>query len=156
MTQVSGMAKGMARRRKGQEADTGPGTGARSGLRRAPLMVAAAVMAVLAACAKGPEDKPINLEIGRAVSDYIQQRRASRNAPERPPLTRAGLDDIKDPYIEVTLEDSGIFAYLSQQFTRQDDSPGTIVVWRTEDKWLKRLSGSKPKPCRKRSPPLVP
>lgn len=138
MTQVSGMAKGiMARRRKGHEADTGPGpspgTGARSGLRRAPLMVAAAVMTVLAACAKGPEDKPINLEIGRAVSDYIQQRRASRNAPERPPLTRAGLDDIKDPYIEVTLEDSGIFAYLSQQFTRQDDSPGTVVVWRTED-----------------------
>lgn len=89
---------------------------------------------VLSACSRGGDQAPLQLEVVQAVSEQIKTRRAARQAPtERPPLTRAGLNEIRDPFIEVTLEDSGIFAYLAQLERRQDDHPGTVVIWRSED-----------------------
>lgn len=48
-------------------------------------------------------------------------------------MTRAVLDTLEEPYIEVTIEDSGVFAYLRTQLVKQDSTPGTLTVWVTED-----------------------
>lgn len=88
--------------------------------------------AVLAACAKGPESKPLEVEMIQTIREQIALRRAPKQ--ERPPLTRALLDTIDSPYIEVTLEESGVFAYLQPQLTHRDDAPGEVVVWLSEDR----------------------
>ncbi|MFS4583693.1 YjbF family lipoprotein [Phaeobacter sp. C3_T13_0] len=90
---------------------------------------------VLTACSRGPEQPPLQVELLRNLSERVGARLSGGNAdqPARPPLTRAALDEIKAPYIEVTIEKNDVFAYLSRQQLRHDDSPGTVAVWRTED-----------------------
>ncbi|MGR3762371.1 YjbF family lipoprotein (plasmid) [Roseobacteraceae bacterium NS-SX3] len=92
-------------------------------------VLAAALLA--AGCAQGPEKAPLEVEIFQTIRQQIALRRAPK--PERPPLTRAALDTVEGAHIEVTIEESGVFAYLSQQLVRRDGHPGEIVVWRTED-----------------------
>lgn len=92
---------------------------------------AALLLFALAACAKGPEKQPLELEILSTIREQIALRRAPKQ--DRPPLTRAFLDTVTSPYIEVTLEESGIFAYLQPQIVRRDDGPGEVVTWVTED-----------------------
>ncbi len=88
-------------------------------------------LALLGACAKGPEETPLELEIFSTIREQIALRRAPKQ--ERPPLTRALLDTLGSPYIEVTLEANGIFAYLQPQLVRRDNGPGEVIHWVTED-----------------------
>ncbi|APG49372.1 YjbF family lipoprotein [Phaeobacter porticola] len=90
---------------------------------------------VLTACSRGPDAPPLQVELLSNLSDRVGTRLSGGKADPaaRPPLTRAGLNEIKDPYIEVTIEKNDVFAYLSRQQLRRDDSPGTVAVWRTED-----------------------
>ncbi|MFV1601767.1 MULTISPECIES: YjbF family lipoprotein [unclassified Phaeobacter] len=102
--------------------------------RLAPFVALLGLLA-LTACSRGPDAPPLQVELLRNLSDRVGARLSGGRADPaaRPPLTRAGLDEIKAPYIEVTIEKNGVFAYLSRQQLRRDDSPGTVAVWRTED-----------------------
>ncbi len=103
-------------------------------IRLSPLfrLAALALMLVgIAACSKGPERTPLEVELFKTIGQQIALRRAPKT--ERPPLTRALLDTINSPYIEVTLEEVDIFAYLQPQLVRRDDGPGQVVHWVTED-----------------------
>ncbi|ATG45991.1 Group 4 capsule polysaccharide formation lipoprotein gfcB (plasmid) [Phaeobacter piscinae] len=97
----------------------------------------------LTACSRGPDQAPLQVELLRSLSDKVSARLSGGKGKQaaRPPLTRAGLDEIKDPYIEVTIEKNDVFAYLSRQQLRRDDSPGTVAVWRTEDNISLTLRG---------------
>ncbi|MVO18511.1 YjbF family lipoprotein [Parasedimentitalea huanghaiensis] len=91
-------------------------------------------LALLAGCSQGPDGPTLELEVFQLLQQRVASIGGAAAAPvERPPLTRAALDTVEGPYIEVTVENRDIFAYLSQQLVRRDDSPGEIVVWRTED-----------------------
>lgn len=94
-------------------------------------VTAALLLAGLAGCSGGRDRPTLNAQIFESVRGNV----AARLAPEveRPPLTRAALDTVEVAAIEVTLEESGIQAYLFEQLERRDDAPGRIVVWRTED-----------------------
>jgi len=87
---------------------------------------------LLGGCNRGPEGPSLELEILQIFSQKFSSIGAAP-AAARPPLTRAALDTVEGAYIEVTLENSGIFAYLSQQLVRRDTNAGQIVVWRSED-----------------------
>lgn len=95
------------------------------------VMAALLALATLTACAKGPERSPLEVELITTIREQIALRRAPKQ--ERPPLTRALLDTIESPYIEVTLEANDVFAYLQPQLVLQDDTPGELVNWVTED-----------------------
>ncbi len=101
-------------------------------MRTMPVKWVALLGLLLAGCSQGPEGPSLQLEVLQVAGRKISSIGGAAPA-ERPPLTRAVLDTIDDPYIEVTLENSGVFAYLSQQQLRRDGRPGQIVVWRTED-----------------------
>ncbi|WP_260100547.1 hypothetical protein [Phaeobacter inhibens] len=61
---------------------------------------------VLTACSRGPDAPPLQVELLRNLSDRVGARLSGGKADPaaRPPLTRAGLNEIKAPYIEVTIE----------------------------------------------------
>lgn len=96
-----------------------------------PVVAAVTALALLGACAKGPERTPLEVEVFKTIREQIALRRAPKVA--RPPLTRALLETIDSPYIEVTLEVNDVFAYLQPQLIRHDDTPGEVVHWVTED-----------------------
>ena len=102
-------------------------------MRNVPVKWAAVLgLVLLGGCSQGPEEPSLELEVMQLVRQRVSS--IGRAAPaERPPLTRAALDTVEGAYIEVTLENSGVFAYLSQQQVRRDGSPGQIVSWRSED-----------------------
>ena len=92
---------------------------------------AAALLLVLSGCSGGTGARPLFPQIAAAAVGSITQGRARR--AERPPLTRATLDTLDGSFMEVTLERPDILAYLFVSVVRQDDLPGQIVQWRTED-----------------------
>lgn len=98
---------------------------------RGAAHITAVLLALLAGCSRGPEGPSLQLELVQ----LLQHRLSAGNgdAVARPALTRAALQQINGAYIEVTLERTGALAYLGQQLQRRDDSPGGIVVWRSED-----------------------
>lgn len=91
------------------------------------------LLALVTACAKGPEDTPLELEIGKVVRDQIKNRWNRAEAPKPPVLTRALLDTIQDPHVEVVIEDADLRDYVTLQLAREDDLPGQLEVWRTVD-----------------------
>lgn len=99
-------------------------------LRLAPAALLAIAL-VLAGCARGPEKSSAELEVAKAVGQYVLRR---RNPPPPPAqLTRALLDRETQPYLEATIENRDAKAYLIRSFSRSDDHPGRIEVWRTQD-----------------------
>lgn len=104
-------------------------------MRKLPVKWAAVLgLALLAGCNRGPDDPSLQLEVFQIVSQRVASIGKGGSAPaEKPPLTRAALDTVEGAYIEVILENRDIWAYLSQQLVRRDDSPGQIEIWRTED-----------------------
>lgn len=89
-------------------------------------------LGLLSGCNQGPDRAPLTLELFQLISQRVSAIGAAAPAA-RPELTRAALDTVQAPHIEVTLENNGNFAYLAQQVQRQDETPGEIVVWRSED-----------------------
>ncbi len=86
---------------------------------------------VLAGCSGGQRETALEAEILRTVRDQIQLR--LKDKPQRPQLTRAQLNTLDTPYIEVIIEQTDQFAYLQPQLVKQDTTPGAVTVWRTVD-----------------------
>lgn len=104
-------------------------TSLRAALRLLGTLIAA--ISVLAACTGGPREAELEVEILQTVRDQIRLR--LKGKPEQPVVTRALLDSLGHTYIEVTIEDSGLLAYLQPQLVKQDSTPGRLTLWRTED-----------------------
>ncbi|OIQ32464.1 MAG: hypothetical protein BM562_04115 [Alphaproteobacteria bacterium MedPE-SWcel] len=94
---------------------------------------AALMLGLLTGCARGPEDTPLEIEIGQVIRDQIRLRRGKATAPKPPVLTRALLETIAEPHIEVEIEEVKLRDYLTLQVARQDDVPGRIELWRSVD-----------------------
>ena len=92
---------------------------------------AVALMLGLAGCNGGTGSQPLFPQLAAAAVSTIKMGRTQR--AERPPLTRAALDTLDGSFMEVTLERQDILAYLFVSAVRQDDLPGQVVQWRTED-----------------------
>lgn len=93
------------------------------------LLIAAVV---LAGCAGGNGGQRTELQILQVLG--AAAREAAAGKPQaRPPLTRAALKTVQVSAIEVTLERPGIQAYLFLDAVRRDDTPGKIILWRSED-----------------------
>jgi hypothetical protein len=92
-----------------------------------------AALALLGGCSGGSDDPSAQVQLFQAGQDALSKRRASRPAPERPALTRAVLDTVDVPVLEVTIESRGQSAFLYASDQRRDDLPGQVTVWRTED-----------------------
>lgn len=90
-----------------------------------------ACAALLGGCARGPEKKPVELEVLKAVGEQFSRRRNPTPPPVQ--LTRALLDEQTQPYIEVIIENRDAKAYLTRALRRRDSQPGEIAVWRTQD-----------------------
>lgn len=88
---------------------------------------------VLTGCVTGPESASLEVEVGSIVREELRRRFGPSKAPKPPALTRALLDTIKVPHIEVVIEEVELRDYLTLQLQRQDDLPGQIEVWRTVD-----------------------
>ena len=93
--------------------------------------IAACLALLLTGCSGGTGTTPLYTQIGGAVRATIAARKAGR-AP-RAEVTRAQLDTLTDPFLEVTVERRDILAYLFISTIRRDDSPGEIVQWRSDD-----------------------
>ncbi|NIZ15501.1 YjbF family lipoprotein [Phaeobacter sp. HF9A] len=91
------------------------------------------MLALLAACAQGPEDTPLELEVGQVIREQVRLRSNRKNKPQPPTLTRALLDTIQEPHVEMVIEDVDLRDYLTLQLARNDDQPGRIEIWHTVD-----------------------
>jgi group 4 capsule polysaccharide lipoprotein GfcB/YjbF len=87
---------------------------------------------LVTACSGGREAPPLQLELIQASQGVIAARTAGAS-PERPPLRRADLDALEGSFMEITRERLAQTAYLYVHAVRQDDQPGTVTVWRSED-----------------------
>lgn len=94
-------------------------------------LMALALAGLLGGCNSGPDEAPAELEVVRAIGDLIKARRNPR--PEPTQLSRALLDTVTQPYIELTRENQDITGYLTKQLVHDDGYAGTVVVWRAED-----------------------
>ncbi|WP_417585500.1 YjbF family lipoprotein [Pelagibacterium sp.] len=98
-----------------------------------PLTMGGLALVMLAGCATGPETASLEVQIGTVVRDEVRRRINKSKAPQPPVLTRALLDTIQEPHVEVVIEEVDLRDYLTLQVRRQDDQPGQIEVWRTVD-----------------------
>lgn len=86
---------------------------------------------ILSGCTGGAGTQSFYGQILNTSIASISANRASK--VERPVVTRAVLNEVEEPYIQVTRERADISAYLFASAIRQDDLPGNIVQWRAED-----------------------
>nr|WP_011116768.1 YjbF family lipoprotein [Ruegeria sp. PR1b]AAN05162.1 RB141 [Ruegeria sp. PR1b] len=102
---------------------------------RAPCRALCALLALvlLTACARGPEETPLELEVGKVIRDQLRQIGKGGATPQPPVLTRARLDGIETAHLEVVIEETELRDYLTLQLARKDDEPGAVEIWRTVD-----------------------
>jgi len=96
----------------------------------ARTMAGVVALSLLTACSQGPGETPLELEIGQVLREQMPW---GKSKPQPPTLTRALLDSIEEPHIEVVIEEADLRDYLTLQLARGDDQPGRIEVWRTVD-----------------------
>jgi hypothetical protein len=92
-----------------------------------------ATLGLLAGCSGGNDITSAQVQLFQAGQEALAKRRADRQAPARPALTRAVLNTVDVPVLEVTIEERDQSAFLYAATQRRDDLPGHITVWRTED-----------------------
>ncbi|UOA25514.1 YjbF family lipoprotein [Pseudosulfitobacter sp. DSM 107133] len=91
---------------------------------------ALAAIALLSACSGGTETATTQAaSLGDMAKLAIAQRKAKRNPPALPTLTRPLLDGLRTPSLEVISAKRGQTAYLIP--TQVRDGDGTVVVWST-------------------------
>ena len=110
----------------------------RTKMGRAALLVTGML---LAGCAQGPDRTPLELEVIGAIRDAVRQK-----TPQEPPvLTRALLNTVPVPQLEMIVERENLRDYLVPQDLGQpkpargtayrsgDGTPGRIEQWRAVD-----------------------
>ena len=92
-------------------------------------------IALLTGCAQGPERVPLEVEVSEVLREQVVFRLHRDRRPEPPVLSRALLDSVQVPQLEIILESQDLRDYLVPQFTGSDPGglPGRIEVWRTVD-----------------------
>lgn len=106
------------------------------GMRRFLLPGLAAALLALAGCSGGHDAAPMQLELAKAVrgkAGQIVGKARGAGEAARPPLTRALLDTVDQPVLEITVERRDDWAFLFRTLQRTDDIPGRIEQWSTED-----------------------
>ena len=111
----------------------GPMRTGRTGMMRGLLLMAGLVMA---GCAQGPDRTPLELEVIGAIRDAVRPK-----TPQQPPvLTRALLDTVPVPQLEMIVERIDLRDYLVPQDLGRgsanrsgDGTPGRIEQWRAVD-----------------------
>ncbi len=88
---------------------------------------------LLSACSSGTEEAPLQLQVFNSTRDLIRARISSGQEVERPPLRRSDLDPLEGSYLEASIERRDILAYLFVNVDLDDDYPGRLRVWRTDD-----------------------
>ena len=101
---------------------------------RVCLPTLAAALMALAGCSGGKDADPTQLQLFKAARASVGQiAGGGGEVPVRPTLTRAALDQVAQPVLEVTVEARGDRAFLFRTLERTDSDPGRIEQWRTED-----------------------
>lgn len=96
------------------------------------VLASLALAVLLAACSSGTEEAPLQVQVFSNTRDLIRQR-ISPAETGLPPVTRAQLDALDGPALEVTLETRGAAAYLYVNAERDEGAAGQVTVWRTGD-----------------------
>lgn len=100
----------------------------RNGLMRCGAL---GLLVLMMGCASGTEDVPLQVEIAKQTRAAIQARR--EGPAKLPPVTRAQLDALDAPALEVRLERQDLAAYLFVSGERNEGARGQVQVWRTGD-----------------------
>lgn len=100
----------------------------RRGILTSYLASALSLSMLLAGCGSGTEGVPLEVELLRSSQQAISGKFTPKT--ERPTVTRALLDTIDEPVLEVVLERRDQLAYLNPE--RGGDDRG-ISVWRSLD-----------------------
>ncbi|WP_417701838.1 YjbF family lipoprotein [Pseudophaeobacter sp.] len=105
-----------------------------AGPRLRPLCRSLAGLVLLlgtAACNQGPEEASSSIVLGQAIREVISDYRAPDPAPVT--VTRALLDQLGNPHLEVYIENRDLTGYAGLLRVRHDDLPGEITTWSTND-----------------------
>jgi hypothetical protein len=87
---------------------------------------------VLAACSGGTDKIGGQLAIVSELRETSKKNRVIRNSPQLvPEITRAFLDTVTVPTLEVTVEKSDQTAFLIPAAYRKDRRQGRVTVWKT-------------------------
>lgn len=95
---------------------------------RAGLLLA---LMALSACSTGPAETTADVELVKVIGARISQWRKPK--PEPLVVTRALLEQLDQPHIEVRVEREDLTGYMGLHLTRRDDLPGEITIWRSSD-----------------------
>lgn len=104
--------------------------------RRGLAALAAAGLLALSGCSGGKDADPMQLQLLNAARSSVGQlaEKARGGKPARPPLTRAMLDAVNQPVLELTVDRrGGGGAFLARTLQRSDGSPGRIEQWSSPD-----------------------
>lgn len=95
--------------------------------------LAAAALLALAGCSGGQDELPTQLQLfnaARSSAGQIVGKARGGQQPADPPLTRALLDTVKQPVLELTVDRRGDqTALLARTLQRADSTPGRIEQW---------------------------
>jgi hypothetical protein len=89
------------------------------------------VLMALSACSTGPAETTADVELVKVIGARITQWRKPK--PEPIVVTRALLEQLDQPHIEVRVERDDLTGYMGLHLTRRDDLPGEITIWRSSD-----------------------
>lgn len=85
----------------------------------------------LSACSTGPAETTADVELVKVIGARITQWRKPK--PEPLVVTRALLEQLDQPHIEVLVEREALTGYMGLHLIRRDDLPGEISIWRSSD-----------------------
>ena len=105
--------------------------------RRGLAGLAAAALLALSGCSGGQDEAPLQLQLfnaARASAGQISGKVRGAGQPARPPLSRALLDTVDQPVLELTVERrGGGGAFLARTLQRSDSTSGRIEQWSSSD-----------------------
>lgn len=98
-----------------------------------------ALALLLGACSGGTDEAPLTLQVFDTLRSTVAARSAARAARrdgvqvEFAAPSRAQLDKIPEPVLEVRIERTKAFDFLLIAEDRHDDHPGLVEVWTASD-----------------------
>lgn len=100
-------------------------------IQRSKLALACGLILALAGCNSGPDEASAEIVVSKTIRQLIKQQ--FEPDPEPVVVTRAILDGLAEPHIEVIVEKRDLTGYLGLRRIRHDDLPGEITHWSAAD-----------------------